>query len=102
MDEVGSSVDEVGSGTEDGGGVEDGGNGGNGVDVSVLVQVLGESFEVDGAEPAGGGDKVAGEGGDRSGDLSCGHGGGEKCGEDDLKRKGKTNKHQNGLNIEYH
>ena len=91
MDEVGSGVDEVGGGTENGGGVEDGSDGGNGVDVTVLVQVLGESFEVDGAEAAGSGDQVSGEGGDGSGDLGSGHGGGEKCGKDDLKWKQKHN-----------
>ena len=63
------------------------GNVGNGVNETVLVEILGESFQVDWCESAGCCHQVAAEdGGNWSTDLGCGHGNGEKGREDDLKK----------------
>ena len=90
----GGDGEDVGAGTEskwgmdwDGvGNTENWSNWSNGVNEAILVQILGESFEVDWAESAGSCNKSSGQGGDWSGNLGCGHGGGDNCGEDDLKK----------------
>ena len=68
----GSSMDK-GSGTENWG-MDNWGNLSNGVDKSILVQILRESFQVDGSQTAGSCDQVSKSWGDWAGDLGCSHG----------------------------
>ena len=92
---LGGNGEEVGCGTESEwgmdwelvGNTENWGNWSNGVNETVLVQILGESFKVDWAESTGSCDKVSGQGGDWAGNLGGSHGSGDNCGEDDLKAK---------------
>ena len=93
---LGGNGEELGSGTESkwgmdwdmvGGNTENWSNWSNGVNETVLVQILGESFKVDWAESAGSCNKVSGQGGDWASNLGGSHGGGDNSGEDDLKTK---------------
>ena len=95
---LGSNGEELGSGAESkwgmdwdmvGGNTENWSNWSNGVNETVLVQILGESFEVDWAESAGSCDEVSSQGGDWASNLGGSHGGGDNSGEDDLKTKKK-------------
>jgi len=73
----GSTMDE-GSGMEDWGMddwvMDNWGNLSNGVDKSILVQILRESFQVDGSKTAGSCDQVAKSWGDWAGHLGGSHG----------------------------
>merc|ERR550519_2222515 len=68
VDEGGVGVGDSGGGGHNGGGVDHGGGNSlaDGVDKAVLVDVLGEALQGDGAEATLGGDKVAEGGGERS------------------------------------
>merc|ERR550519_2404445 len=102
VDEGGVGVGDSGGGGHNGGGVDHGGGNSlaDGVDKAVLVDVLGEALQGDGAEATLGGDKVAEGGGERTSGqagvdvgleeqlgVSLGAGGGQSGAEQANKRK---------------
>merc|ERR550519_3048605 len=102
VDEGGVGVGDSGGGGHNGGGVDHGGGNrlADGVDKAVLVDVLGEALQGDGAEATLGGDKVAEGGGERTSGqagvdvgleeqlgVSLGAGGGQSGAEQANKRK---------------
>jgi hypothetical protein len=79
----GGSMDK-GSGTENWG-MDDWGNLGNGVDKSILVEILRESFQIDGSKTAWSCDQVSKSRGDWAGNLGSSHGSWDEGSDDDLK-----------------
>ena len=94
----GSGVNNGGGGGvgDNGGGVDDGHDGlADGVNVAVLVDVLGEPLEGQGSQPAAGGDEVSEGGGEGAGggtgvDVRVG-GGGEDAAQDGTQANLKEN-----------